>query len=249
MITAVAAYWFQPMRFDLIPTPVPSPNPAVDPEVDGLFRSGARILVVTAHPDDSEYYLGGLLARLHRTGAVVHQVVCTDGDKGYYPWENAAENRRVRRAEQMQAAQLSGVKQVRFLGFPDGRLHPNEDVIAKIHDEIRGFSPTYVLAFDPIYPPRASHGDHRAAGAATVAAVKHSSVQWLLLFSTRAQNYAADVSDDWDTWAKAVGLHKSQFIGEKLDRVVASIQSDAMDQATDGKMTYAVGLRCLRPSK
>ena len=113
-------YFYQPVRVDLFPRPLPSPNPPVDPDAKGLFAKGARVALLTAHPDDAEYYAGGLLARLHKTGARVTLVVMTDGDKGFYPWEDAAANRRVRRAEQRRRRGPGARNGSRSWGSPTG---------------------------------------------------------------------------------------------------------------------------------
>ena len=41
-----------------------------------------RVLVVTPHPDDAEFWAGGTIARWVKEGATVRYVLCTDGDKG-----------------------------------------------------------------------------------------------------------------------------------------------------------------------
>ena len=57
MVLALAGgfYLYQPVRIDLFPRPAPNPNPPVDPDSKGLFARGAKVAVLTAHPDDSEY--------------------------------------------------------------------------------------------------------------------------------------------------------------------------------------------------
>ena len=41
-----------------------------------------RVLVVTAHPDDSEFGAGGTIARLAKDGCEVTYVIATNGNKG-----------------------------------------------------------------------------------------------------------------------------------------------------------------------
>src|SRR5207302_10889033 len=79
-----AGYRYQPLRVCLHGgCPVQG---AVASEPDDLFRPETRVLIVSAHPDDTEFYLGGTLLRLAEAGARLHLVVATDGDKGYYPF-------------------------------------------------------------------------------------------------------------------------------------------------------------------
>jgi LmbE family N-acetylglucosaminyl deacetylase len=40
-----------------------------------------RVLVVTPHPDDAEFWAGGTIARWAKEGATVHYVLCTEAIK------------------------------------------------------------------------------------------------------------------------------------------------------------------------
>ena len=123
-------YWYQPQRIDFLPRQAPDPNPPLDPDSAQLFKPGTRVSIVAAHPDDPEFFIGGTLAKLSKAGAKIEIVMCTDGDKGYYPWfmTNAGENRRVRTVEQIDAAKQYNAEVV-FLHEPDGRLRANADVV------------------------------------------------------------------------------------------------------------------------
>ena len=44
-----------------------------------------HVLVVTPHPDDAEIWCGGTVAKWVASGADVHYLLCTDGDKGTAP--------------------------------------------------------------------------------------------------------------------------------------------------------------------
>lgn len=246
----VALAWgfvaYQPMAWDLFPKPVPNPNPPVDPDSARLFAKGTRVVLVTAHPDDSEYYVAGTLLKLRRAGAQVAQIVMTDGDKGYYPWENAARNRAVRRAEQLAAARQTGVRDVVFLGYPDGRLQTSQGAVDRLVEAMRPFRPEYVLCFDDVYPPRVSHQDHRRSGTdASAAARRTPSVRWLLQFNGRAANYRVEVSPEWDKRLSLLALHRSQFEGAKLQAVQATVEDAAVEDAPDNG-TYGEAFRCTR---
>lgn len=241
-----AGYFFQPVRIDLIPRRVPANRPAVDPDSSTLFHEGTRVVLVTAHPDDAEYYLGGTLLKLAQAKAKVWLVVCTDGDKAYYFWADMSSLRRTRRVEQAKAGKEWGALGVEFLGFPDGRLHANADVVSRLSQKLQELKPDYVLGFDGEYPPRASHGDHRAAGDATFKAAKASGAKWLLLYSTIAPDYSIDVSNQWEERLKLLAIHESQFSGEKLKRVQDSITSDAMEAAGEGNASYVEPVRCIK---
>lgn len=134
-----------------------------------------RILVVTAHPDDVDFGAAGSVAVWTDAGSHVSYCVVTDGDAGGSdPTVSRDEMRRVRRAEQEAAAAEVGVKDLFWLGYPDGRVEPSIDLRRDISRVIREVRPQRVVAqsperlWDRIY---ASHPDHLAAGEATACAV------------------------------------------------------------------------------
>jgi LmbE family N-acetylglucosaminyl deacetylase len=142
------------------------PDPDLDVE---------RILVVTAHPDDVDFGAAGSVARWTDAGIEVAYCICTSGEAGGFdesvPRPAMAE---LREAEQRTAGKVLGVTDLTFLGHPDGRLEPSLDLRRDISRVIRRVRPQRVVGQSPdrnfqrIY---ASHPDHLAAGAATLAAV------------------------------------------------------------------------------
>ena len=89
----------------------------------------ARALSITAHPDDVDFAAAGTVARWTEAGIEVVYCVVTDGDAGgsdeSFP---RAEMPALRRAEQVAAAKCVGVDDVRFLGYPDGRVEATLDL-------------------------------------------------------------------------------------------------------------------------
>src|SRR5205807_3989992 len=67
-----------------------------------------RVLVVTAHPDDSEFGAGGTVAKLAREGKEITYAIVTDGSKGSRDRTMTPERlTRIRQAEQGNAARPS----------------------------------------------------------------------------------------------------------------------------------------------
>jgi LmbE family N-acetylglucosaminyl deacetylase len=135
----------------------------------------SRILVVTAHPDDVDFGLAGTVALWTDQGIEVVYCIVTDGDAGGFdPTVPRSEIPGIRRGEQEAAAKVVGVSDVRFLGYPDGRLEVTLDLRRDISREIRRVRPQRVVCQSPernwerIY---ASHPDHMAAGEAAICAV------------------------------------------------------------------------------
>ena len=134
-----------------------------------------RVLVVTAHPDDVDFGWAGSVAVMTDAGIEVTYCIVTDGDAGGSETGIAREEMApLRRDEQRAAAALVGVTDVRFLGYPDGRVQPTLELRCDISRVIRQVHPQRVLSqspervWDRIY---ASHPDHLAAGEAAACAV------------------------------------------------------------------------------
>lgn len=248
-LSIAAFYSYQPQRINFFPKHPPKPNPTVDPDTKQLFSKGVKIVLIQAHPDDSEFFLAPLLLRLAKSGAEIHQLVMTDGDKSFYFWkkEDATENRRVREQEQRDAASHYA-KEVAFLHRPDGRLAGQGDNTDQVRAFIDRVQPDYVICFDPEYWPRVNHADHLASGRAAVEAVQRggTTAKWLLLFASSAPNFTPEVSDTIDQGVEMIAIHKSQFAGEKLDRVKGMLLDRwyTAGQAAGG--SYGVPLRAVR---
>jgi LmbE family N-acetylglucosaminyl deacetylase len=134
-----------------------------------------RILVVTAHPDDVDFGCGGSVAVWRAEGHEVAYCICTSGEAGEAPPDVPREHvPALRQREQRAAATVLGVEDVTFLGYPDGRLQATLELRRDITRVIRQLRPDRVVSHSPertwerVY---ASHPDHLAAGAATIAAV------------------------------------------------------------------------------
>lgn len=134
-----------------------------------------RVLVVTAHPDDVDFGAAGTIAGFTEAGIQVTYCICTDGDAGGFdPVVPRSEIPRIRRAEQLAAAKEVGVSDVRFLGYPDGRLEVTHDLRQDISRVIREVQPQRMIIQSPernwARLP-ASHPDHLAAGEAAIIAI------------------------------------------------------------------------------
>jgi LmbE family N-acetylglucosaminyl deacetylase len=135
----------------------------------------ARILTITAHPDDVDFAAAGTVARWTDAGIEVIYCLVTDGDAGGQD-ENfpRAEMPALRRAEQIAAAKHVGVHDVRFLGYPDGRVEATLDLRRALARVIRQVRPDRVVCPSPErnYPRIGiGHPDHRAVGSAALDAV------------------------------------------------------------------------------
>jgi LmbE family N-acetylglucosaminyl deacetylase len=130
-------------------------------------------MAIVAHPDDIEFSCAGTTARWARAGARICYVLCTSGDVGIAePGMTRARAAEIREVEARAAAEIAGVKDIVFLGEPDGMLVPTLDLRKKLVREMRRFRPEVVITGDPTIvwsgEDYINHPDHRAAAQATL---------------------------------------------------------------------------------
>lgn len=134
-----------------------------------------RVLVIVAHPDDVDFGSAGTIARWTDAGIAVSYCIATDGDAGGSdPSISRADMGKLRQAEQTAAAAHVGVRDLHFLGYPDGQVEATLELRRDLARVIRMLRPDRVLCPSPeryYARPGASHPDHRAVGSAALDAV------------------------------------------------------------------------------
>jgi LmbE family N-acetylglucosaminyl deacetylase len=197
-------------------------------------KTPIRILGVFAHPDDSEFMLGGSVARWVDEGAHVTYCIVTNGAAGSNePDQDLADLVKTREAEQRAACAVLGVHEVLFLGYPDGTLEPTIELRRALTRIIRQLKPDRVVSGDPtavLYGDEyINHPDHRAAAEAALYAVFPSAVtrpifpellaegyephqvKEVYISGTTNPNLYIDISDTLDRKIEALRCHKSQL--------------------------------------
>jgi len=175
-----------------------------------LGLRNSTVMMVGAHPDDADWYVGGTLSVLHEKGNKVVVVVATSGEKG----GNAGNLGRIRENEQLKAAKILGYDKVEFLRFPDGNLKASEQLVGKIKNLIDEYEPSVVFTFDSVkegYIYR--HPDHKASGEATLEALRGKSGVETYLFHSSSNDVIVDITSAQDSKIKALTAHKSQGVG------------------------------------
>ncbi len=197
----------------------------------------ARVVVITPHPDDSEFGAAGTIARWVAEGREVFYVICTNGDKGSDDPEMTSERlAAIRKQEQEEAAAILGVKEVVFLGYPDGGLEDTPEFRGRIVRCIREFRPETVLTPDP-YRRYIWHRDHRVTGRVALDAVfpyardrlsypeheaeglKPHKVREVYLWGSEEADTFIDISQTFDRKIAALRCHRSQ-ISERFSRTI-----------------------------
>jgi len=188
----------------------------------------ADVLVIAAHPDDSEFGAAGTVALWVQAGRRVTYVVCTSGEKGTSdPLLTPELLAPIREEEQRAAARTLGVQEVVFLRRPDQGLEDTAEFRKLIVRMIRTVRPSIVMTSDP-YRRYIWHRDHRIIGQVVLDAVfpfarDHLSypdllaeglaphkVQELYFWGAEEINRRSDITATFDLKIAALRCHKTQ---------------------------------------
>lgn len=216
---------------------------------------------MVAHADDAEFGAAGTIARWARgEGKDVYYVVATNGNKGSAdPSMTQEQLAQIRREEQLAACRVLGVKDVVFLGYPDGELVPSLQLRRDLTREIRRFKPDIALCPDPTTyyfgNQYVNHPDHRAIGEAALGAIfpsardrltfaellvngfePHKVKELYLTLSNEADTWV-DITEYLDVKLAALNEHKSQ-LGDMAE-VEKRIKERAEAAAAGRGMKYA----------
>lgn len=171
-----------------------------------------RVLVVAAHPDDAEWYVGGTILRMTAAGSHVTLLIATDGERGRGR-DQHSDLASVRRAEQAEAARRLGCAEVILPGLPDMALRPDDRLIPLVREAWERVNPEVVFTFDAAYPQLPYiHPDHQAIGHATAAVFDslEGARPALYLFHTRRPDTVVDITATAAGKSHALGAHRSQ---------------------------------------
>ena len=189
-----------------------------------------RVMVVTAHPDDSEFGAGGTVAKMVKDGREVTYVVVTNGNKGSGDRSMTPERlAEIREREQRAAARVLGVERVEFLGYPDCEVEDTRDLRRDVTREIRRWRPDLIITMNPFRTTNlyASHRDHRIVAGVVLDCVyplarDHMSFPELMpehephkvrevhVMQWEQPQLVVDITDTIDLKLKAVACHQSQ---------------------------------------
>lgn len=175
------------------------------------------ILAIGAHPDDVDFCLGGILAKMAAEGSAVAILDLTSGEKGTHGTPT------IRRKEGERAAQVIGAKRF-FLDFEDGSIADSPEGRKKIARVIRDLKPK--LVFAPLWKGEMSHPDHFACGQLARNAVRYARLEKMVPNKKRHQvegilhylfpyqenpDFLIDVTPYKDLWKEMMLCHASQM--------------------------------------
>ncbi len=211
-------------------------------QLEPTLSKPLRILVIVAHADDIEFGMVGSVIRWVEEGAEVTYCLITDGAAGSNEkGVDYADLARRRKQEQLAAAEIAGVKDVRFLDYADGTLEPTLELRRDLTRLIREIRPQRVVIMDPTMillqegeSNYINHPDHVAGATAALYAVFPSAgarpifpelleeglephdVEELYMNLTERPNVAMDVAAVHDRKIAALLCHRSQLDEEAV---------------------------------
>ena len=203
-----------------------------------------RVLVISAHPDDSDFGASGTIAQWVKKGIEVSYVFCTNGDQGGEESGFTKEEMpAIRQREQRAAGAVIGVTNITFLNYIDGNLEATLGLRKDLVRQIRISQPDRMVCQSPERNwdrIGASHPDHLAAGEAAIQAVypdarnpfaftdllNDEGLQpwrvkeiWVSAFAN--PYHFVDITDTFDLKIKALQAHASQTAhNENLETIV-----------------------------
>ncbi|MGY2062632.1 PIG-L deacetylase family protein, partial [Nocardia gipuzkoensis] len=178
-----------------------------------------RGLVIVAHPDDIEYGAAAAVARWTKQGKDIRYALVTSGEAGIAGLPPAQAGP-LREAEEIAAAKAVGVREVEFLGYPDGRVEQGLPLRRDLARVIRRHRPELVVLFnfaDTWAPGYANSADHRAVGRSGLDAISDAGNEWIFA-------ELADLPIWSPRWAAVVGPSATHAV-DVTDSIDAAVES------------------------
>src|SRR3990170_1810495 len=161
-----------------------------------------RVMVITAHPDDSEFGAGGTVARLVKEGKQVTYCIVTDGSKGSGD-RAMTPDRLVKNPEEEQRV-TAAIRRHR----PDLIITQNPHRTKNLFASHRDHRITAGLVLDVVYPLAR---DHMAFPELLAQGLEPHKVKEVHLMWWEDPEVVVDISDTIDLKLEALACHASQL--------------------------------------
>lgn len=217
-----------------------------------------KVLVFFAHPDDGEFMAGGSMIKWVAEGKEIVLCVVTNGAMGSNDPAMAREKLIASRMEeQREAAKITGISDVTFLGYEDCMVEDSHELRRDMIREIRRHKPDVVIGPDPTMyffaDAYINHPDHRKVGEALCAAVSPGAatlpiyrdelyekgfephhLKAAFFGFTGSPNFWVDIEPYMEAKIKSVWVHQTQTpeFGDKFAdrmRLIASVNAEGSD--------------------
>ncbi len=226
-----------------------------------------RVLVIMAHPDDPDFTCAGTVIQMVQQGIEVTYMILTNGDKGNHnPEITRNQLIAMRKIEQRNAADTSGVKHVLFMGEEDGFLRPTPEIRMRVTREIRRIRPQLVIITDPerylVGDGYINHPDHRNAGLVALEAIFPAAdnmmfypdladegylphkISQMYVFGHRDPSVKIDITAVVETKIQSILCHKTQI--QNPEEALKRWLERWGEKQTDGSMRYFEQFKAMR---
>lgn len=231
------------------------------------LRNCRRLLCIQPHPDDMDIGAGGTISYLTGLGTEIIYLTLTDDSAGF-TWEFGMEaiplsdRKRIRKAEQLKAGEILGVKDYYWLDYPDAGDWSEHEARNRIIKYIRILKPDFVLTVDPWLSYEA-HRDHIKCGfAASEALLLYNfphiktdektdsnynpyEIKGVAYCFTSRPNVIIDTGNYREKKFKALAEHKSQFTSESLEILKAYDEYRSRKLTSDKAFKFGEGFKVL----
>ncbi len=198
-----------------------------------------NILAIGAHPDDIEFGCGGSLIKYADRGHHLFLLIMTEGGLG-------APNR-IRKAEQLDAQEILGIRRIFWGNYEDTYLEVNKDVINQVENVITEIRPDFIFC----HFPDDTHQDHRHLAQVVISATRY--IRNVLFYEgPTTQNFDPQIfikiSDTLDRKIKALEAHRSQIEKTNIEdlTIIELARSTANFRGTQGRVKFAEAFNALR---
>ena len=197
-----------------------------------------RVLSIGAHPDDIEIGCCGTEILLKQKGYEIIHVIITSGEEGSIS-KSKQELKSIREKEAKNAANVIGVNQVIFLGFPDGLTALTKEMKIQLIHLIRTLQPEIVFthAKSDLFP------DHQIVHQLSLSAMTAAKGPWYP--DAKGVPYAVSQIYGYEVWnpithhQAAVGIEST--IAKKIEALncyISQIHSVDYVSAVKGLAAY-----------
>lgn len=176
---------------------------------------GSKILILSAHPDDDTFAMGGTIFKYTKAKKKIKIVYLCNGNRGNLQRIKDTSLIPIRKREVQEAAKILGVKDLIFWGYEDDELVPTGGNISALESLILDFKP------DIIYLPSFwdNHPDHFHTCSILVKTLqklskgnlKNRQIFMYEIWTPIYVNRLVDVSDVIEQKKQAMQAHQSQL--------------------------------------
>lgn len=189
-----------------------------------------KILVLSPHPDDDVFAIGGTLYKFRKNGDQITILYFCDGSKGTPEGIRDSSLIIKRKKETKEAAKVLGIDNLIFWGYKDGQLALSRTSMKALYNLILEIKP------DIIFLPSLvdNHPDHQAVSEIfyySFFKYPEKSFDFPVLFAQYElwtplfPNRIIDINDSLETKKQAISCHKTQLKSRAYDKAVLALNN------------------------